>query len=1017
MFFRLNRLLSAAYVAIGLVSSATLVTLPAHAQSNATGNIYGQVEAASGLSIVIENLDNGSRRTITPDDTGRFQATSLATGSYKVSLIRDGAVIATRDAVVVRIGQGSEVAFVAKSLDAVVIQGRRNTIDATAVDSTTTFTASELARMPVASNVGAVVQLAPSTTRSDSRYGGDRAASFGGAGATENGFYINGFPVTNPLLQIGASSLPFDSIAQAQVLTGGYGAEFGRATGGVVNITTKAGTNEWLGGVGFSYEPNWARSRPKDSHYAAVGVPETDGQIYFHNRDNKRDELRGTAYLSGPLVKDKLFMYLAVEQTRTDSQFAGLASDNGAAQRLGWTERRVDVPRYLAKLDWTITDDHRLEYTRIGEKVKDDRRYYGFDYDTLQRGDVQNGGDRYLNWGPLAPAAQMGSDVNILKYTGYLTQDLTLTALLGDTKSPHEQTPFNYRPDVFVVRAPQAARVDGINYTNLQPTTFLVAPGASDETQAQRLDLEYKLTRQHTLRGGVDRVKIKSVAGTSLAGGGRWSYERTATPDGTIDGRPGDTPNGHGGFGSGGYYVVDERIDRRSAPTTIQSAQYIEDRWQVTRDLLVSMGLRNEQFDNKNGDGQTYVKQDRQIAPRLGMAWDVSGDSSMKIFGTAGRYHLPLPTNVAVRAAGNSLFTRQTYTYTGVDPVTGAPIGLTPISSGPYSNNNELGQARDPRTVTAQDLKANYQDELALGFEKAVNRSFNFGTKFTYRTLRSGIDDFCDGRPFDAYVARNGLPPPAKSFEAQANCFLFNPGQANSFMIDIDGDGTLDRVDLSAADLGYPKLERKYAALDLFFEKPFDGRWYAKLNYTLSKNWGNTEGQVLSDIGQGDVSTTQAFDFPELMEHANGLLPNDRKHQFKLVSYFQATPEWGVGLNGLLASGRPKNCIGSYPNPDITPASYGSAFFYCNGVATPRGSQGRLPWDFRVDMNVVYKPELVPGLGIKLDAFNVLNRQTAETIDELHDIDGGAPSGTYTRVISYTAPRSFRLSVQYDYKF
>lgn len=153
------------------------------------------------------------------------------------------------------------------------------------------------------------------------------------------------------------------------------------------------------------------------------------------------------------------------------------------------------------------------------------------------------------------------------------------------------------------------------------------------------------------------------------------------------------------------------------------------------------------------------------------------------------------------------------------------------------------------------------------------------------------------------------------------------------------------------------------------------------------------------------------------MENADGLLPNDRKHPFKLVSFYQATQECSFGFNGLLASGRPKNCIGSYPDPNNTAASYGSAFFCCNGVATPRGTQGRLPWDFRVDMNVVYKPELVPGLGIKLDAFNLMNRQTTETIEERHDTPSDAASSTYARVISYTAPRSFRLSVQYDYKF
>ena len=184
------------------------------------------------------------------------------------------------------------------------------------------------------------------------------------------------------------------------------------------------------------------------------------------------------------------------------------------------------------------------------------------------------------------------------------------------------------------------------------------------------------------------------------------------------------------------------------------------------------------------------------------------------------------------------------------------------------------------------------------------------------------------------------------------NCALFNPGIANTFNIDMNGDGTLEKIALSAADLGMPEINRKYIALDLFAEHPFDGKWWGKMTYTWSRNTGNMEGQLLSDIGQGDVATTQAWDFPEFAVNAQGRLPNDRKHQVKLFGYYQATPEWGFGGNLLLASGRPKNCIGNAPsttgdfftNGAITNYShYNSAYFFCNGVASPRGSAGNLP--------------------------------------------------------------------------
>ena len=65
---------------------------------------------------------------------------------------------------------------------------------------------------------------------------GSSFVSFGGASGAENAYLINGYPVTNPLNNLGYKSLPFRAIDQEQVLTGGYGAEFGRSTGGVINI-------------------------------------------------------------------------------------------------------------------------------------------------------------------------------------------------------------------------------------------------------------------------------------------------------------------------------------------------------------------------------------------------------------------------------------------------------------------------------------------------------------------------------------------------------------------------------------------------------------------------------------------------------------------------------------------------------------------------------------------------------------------------------------------------------------
>ena len=189
----------------------------------------------------------------------------------------------------------------------------------------------------------------------------------------------------------------------------------------------------------------------------------------------------------------------------------------------------------------------------------------------------------------------------------------------------------------------------------------------------------------------------------------------------------------------------------------------------------------------------------------------------------------------------------------------------------------------------------------------------------------------------------------------------------------------------------------------------------------MSKNYGNAEGQLKSDLGQGDVSQTQDWDHPELMEYAGGYLPNDRRHYIKAFGYYQMTPEWRFSSTFTAASGRPKNCFGYYNgqnanDPDFNPYP-GPYYFYCNNEPSPRGSHGRMPWTVRWDLGVKYSPNFAANkLQFALDVFNVANTQTAQNIIEYGEL--GSPGAAYHstgRVLSYSAPRSVRFSVRYDF--
>jgi hypothetical protein len=994
------------------------VVQPAMAQSNATGNIYGRVAAGNDVKVVVENPATGLRRVLTPDAQGRFQATALPPGSYKVSQLRGDTVLSTID-VDASIGQSSEAIFAstaANGTQTVQITGTRRAIDVTSTTGGATFNARQLAALPIGRNVQSIIQLAPNTTRADSRFAG--GASFGGGAASENSYYINGFPVVNPLTGLGSSQLPFGAIAEAQVLTGGFGAEFGRSIGGVVNIITKSGTNNWEAGAIVTFDPKDLRAKEKDLRYARTGASynaATDNTVRIAQAQNEREQYTYGAYVGGPIIKDKLFMFVSAEYNSDEYGYVNLGRTSTTNAVNGWRDSDKKVKRWMGKIDWNITDDHRIEFTNIGDTPERTLTDSGFDYSTRSRV------GKVTSQQTLDNVNDNGSVTNMAKYTGNITQDLTVTALYGKSTSKHENSFVGYDPTIFSVVADSANRAPGFSYNNPQIISGnILAPGSKDNVKSGRLDLEYRIG-SHTLRAGLDQVKVESInAGEFKAGGGTWTYLKTDTPTRPVEVEGATLINvaGGGGLGTQGYYVSRGLFSTVTSSYGEQTAQYLEDKWQVTKDVLVTLGVRNESFKNQNDSKTTFLEMKNQINPRLAAAWDVNGDASMKVYGTLGRYSVPIPTHISVRGAGRSTFTAQYYTYTGVD-ANGAPTGLVQLSP-PVSGNNEFGQDKVVATLAALDMKPSYQDEISLGFDRALTPSLTFGMKATYRKLQSTIDDFCDVRPFERYAAANNI---AITNPLWGNtCQTFNPGEDNVFLVDFAGDANkLTRVALTAAQQGFPKPKRTYAALDLFLEHPYRNGWYGKVNYTLSRNTGNTEGQVRSDNGQADVAVTSTWDYPELMLGADGLLPNDRKHQIKAFGFYEITREVVVGGNLLAASGRPRSCIGSAAAPGDSP-NYSNQTFYCLGadrsqnVIVPRGTLGRLPWDTRLDLNVAYKPSFLPGMMARVDVFNVTNRQTVQNVSEAYN-SGTRIAGAYEAPLSYTAPRSVRFTVSYDHKF
>ncbi len=1049
-------------IAFGTAVVMTGVVQPAMAQSNASGIIFGTVESPAGTSITMTNTETGLKRSISADAGGRYSATNIPAGHYRVELVRDGKIAQTTE-IDVLAGQGSNASFSAV-VAAVQVTGRRNRIDVSNTNNGAVFTAKDLAKLPVQQTLNSIVLLAPNTTKGDSAYG--NTASFGGSGQSENAFYLNGFPITNSLSQLGAFELPFGAIQQASVMTGGFGAEFGRSIGGVLSITSKSGTNTWEAGATYSVQPNGLRAKRQNLYYPVTGDKNnvtTDGKL-----DNRYDTRSITAneygaYVGGPIIKDKLFMFVSADQTITKDSYIGVTSVTNPITigQQGFNSNRTWDNRWLGKLDWNITDDHRLEFTSAGNSTRTRYQKYGFTLnpnnpnaaamlDGTPTGNLYNSatGKNLGATDPAYPNNTPGAELNMLKYTGQITDDFAINGLYGRMKTErgtsyevggaYSGSSAGLPPSIgTTAAASQWPQVPSSLYRNYNVFSGSRAGPGSDEVKSGRLDLTYKLGT-HLLRAGIDSSKMETIgAGYSTSGGSSWTYRfvgigKANQPVPLSGSRPGVVAN-FGGSGVDGYYARQSIFSSITDASATQSAQYFEDVWQVTPKLLVTAGIRSDAYSNSNGDGEKFIDMKNEIAPRLSASWDVNGDATLKIFGSAGRYFLQLPTGVAARAASRSTLTTQDFTYTGIDPTTGAPLGQRAINV-PVSVDGEYGTLKNPRAVVAADLKPNYQDEITLGFEKMFSPDLNFGVKGTFRKLGAGIDDSCDTRPLYAFAVAHGIEVHGTQF---MNCFIYNPGKDVTVWVDghdvngnplVTGKGQL--AHFTAAEIGEPEASRSYAALDFYLEHPLRNGWYGKLYYTLSRSKGNMEGQTRSDTGQKDVGTSAAWDFPEFAPGNDGLLPNDRKHQLKAYGFYQVTPEWSVGGNLLVQSGRPVVCLGTndaadqgtdpaYPN-GITYGGpgYGPEYFSCGGVAVPRGTLGRLPWEKRLDLNLVYAPAFAKGLSLKLEVFNALNAHAALSQETAYDAgDSTVIDPRYNQLTTFQTPRSAKFTVEYNHKF
>jgi len=892
--------------------------------------------------------------------------------------------------------------------------------------------------VPLARDLTSVILLAPGTTQGDSTFG--NLASIGGSSVAENAYYLNGLNITNFDNYLGSARVPFEFYSSVDVKSGGYSAEFGRATGGIVNAVSKSGSNEFTAAMHLNWEPNFLREQGKD-------VFDDNGQI-TERRLERDSELSAILEVGGPIVKDRLFVYGLVELRDV--------KNTTTPNRVLVREEEQSNPFWAVKVDAFPIDNHHLEFTMF-----DTRR-------TTERTDYNRG---VVNGAPTAEDVANRAEYNfgglnyVAKYTGTFTDWLTVSGAYGVTKDRFDTAIESSEPAVvnsnstydYEELGDYFGQPFGGLYSNQTISSNDFPYATKREFYRADADLYFSLFGDHHIRGGFD-VEKNSLEHVTVRTGADYLYGLGYITDEAYNSL----------LGNGGIYFLlqeDGQVELNYYNTggsfvAENKSYYIQDEWDVTDRLTLNLGLRRDDFEQNRGDGLPLADLDKNYGLRLGATYEMWDDGSGSLFGSFSEYYLPIASNTAYRQGAVSYYFRERFLLEGIDanglPILGEQVGvtddgpqysgfgsacpfqLTPQSAGVGCSVTGDGTVPDTTQAVASNLKATKESEYIVGYRHNFTvdgflDQFTVGLSYTHRELDRSAEDsaidaavnqYCRDNGIDACFNEDGTPAVWDGFHQYV---INNPGQDITVaLLDAENVTGLNGqvVTLAAEDLGYGKAVRKYDAVELTFDRPYDGTWSLGGSYVWSKSRGNSEGYVQSDFGQDDAGITQDFDQPGFMPGAYGNLPNDRRHRFRLYGSYALTENLQFGTNVRIDSPRPLSCFGYNPE-DVFANVYDQASHYCGLELSPRGTAQETDWQYRIDLSGRYVVELPTGqtLTLRADVFNVLNSQavtyrneigdaavTAE--DELTDLPTAVSANpNYGYASSYQTPRYARLGV------